>query len=1063
MIQVVFDKASELPESEQPEYVRTACSGDAELITEVQSLLSAIEGGEQELERSPVAEALAQPCDGDLLPPVDAIPGYRIKEELHRGGQGIVYQAVQLSTKREVALKVMLDGPFAGPASKRRFEREVELVASLRHHGIVPVFDSGIAHGSYYFAMEYIRGDVLNQYVGTQKLSKEQVLHLFRQICDAMAYAHNKGVIHRDLKPSNILVDETGAPRIVDFGLAKVGGTAVDQNPALLVSVTGQVMGTPAYMSPEQAAGNPDLVDMRSDVYSLGIVLYELLTGQPPHKVDSVPDNLRRIQFDAPPGLRSLDGAIDRDVETIVAKAISIDRTRRYPTAGALGEDIGRFLAGDPIEARRDSLSYLLRKAIAKHFAAAALMAGVGILLVAALITGWALYWSGETARARLSDLSIDLTRERDKARELRAESQKQLYVAHMNLAAQALIESGGIGRVEELTDLYVGSHDLGWEWFYLRSRCNQGREPFSVEKAIWAGAFSPEGKYFAAGGDGGRLLLYRTDDPADYTDIGTHNGQIRAIEWSPDGRWLASSSPNGTVFVFDTRTRRKLHTFRIKDHALALAWHPEKPILAVGSRDKTVTRWNVETGDRIDKTYTARASIQTMDYSPDGKLLVLGTWNTRGSAEVWDAEGDKHLFNLDRKHSVFATSFSPDGRLLATSDTDGKLIVSPTSKLHKGKPVWTRSLGRPAWAIAWSPDGSAIATAGEDRLVQIWNAASGDPIRSYEGHTAPIWLLDWSKDGQTILTGSHDRTLRLWNAHSARQDRVFVPQPKNRPAFESVSWSPDGRNIAMAGQAHEIFVIDHLAGERVTDLQVGIRANETDWSPNGTKIVVAHDQGLSWWDINEPDKVHDLDPHRRLALSAQWSPDSRSIATCGRTGAVNIWDANSRELIHSFAAHSVHCDVAWSPKADRLAIAAFDGAKIIHIADSQERILLDSDRTCRTVAWSPDGTRVAVGGESGKITIHNADGGAAIHTMNEHVARVRCVVWHPSGTRLASASDDGTIRLWDPKTGLQTLLLRGHEGQVRGLDWSPDGMALVSAGADSQIRFWDATAGSAD
>lgn len=276
-IDEVFQAARALSGDVRTSYLEEACGNDPALRSEVESLLGSHTHASSFLEQ-PALGPDFQPTGsldvGETRSPdtgllSDAIPGYRILKEIHRGGQGVVYQAIQLSTKRKVALKVMLEGPFAGPASKRRFEREIELVGTLRHPNIVPIFDSGIAQGRFFYAMDYIRGAPLNRDAGAESRSVEDTLRLFAKVCSAIDHAHQKGIVHRDLKPSNILVDERGEPYVVDFGLAKVGGAAADAS--LLVSVTGQVMGTPAYMSPEQAAGRPDEVDMRSDVYALGL------------------------------------------------------------------------------------------------------------------------------------------------------------------------------------------------------------------------------------------------------------------------------------------------------------------------------------------------------------------------------------------------------------------------------------------------------------------------------------------------------------------------------------------------------------------------------------------------------------------------------------------------------------------------------------------------------------------------------------------------------------------------------------------------------------------------
>lgn len=305
------------------------------------------------------------PSDPETPP---SIPGYSIIREIHRGGQGVVYEAVQLATRRTVAVKVLLEGPFAGERAKWRFEREVKLIAALKHPNIVIIHDSGIIRGRYYFAMDYVRGQPLDTHVRLATLSVRPIVRLFKQVVAAVAYAHRRGVIHRDLKPSNILVSEEGIPCVLDFGLAKTFGDQIAESQAGLASMPGVLMGTLRYMSPEQTGGDPDGIDVRTDVYTLGVILYELLTVSPPYRTaGDLSEALKNIREMDPPRPSKLRKEVHSELDAIVLKAMAKEPERRYQSVGEFEEDLGAWLDGRPVAAKSASSFYVLRKLAFRH------------------------------------------------------------------------------------------------------------------------------------------------------------------------------------------------------------------------------------------------------------------------------------------------------------------------------------------------------------------------------------------------------------------------------------------------------------------------------------------------------------------------------------------------------------------------------------------------------------------------------------------------------------------------------------------------------------------------
>ena len=356
--------------------IRGSEADDAWMIDHAQHQVEAVD----ERQGSGSVTQTAPGCGGPTFsaPPPDSFIGYRIVREIHRGGQGVVYQAIQESTRRKVAIKVMKEGPFAGPSDRARFDREIQVLGQLNHANIVAIHDTGSAAGSFYFVMDYISGQPLDVYMASGERSIDETLRLFGKICEAVNAAHLRGIIHRDLKPGNIRIDAEGEPHILDFRLAKVATSSAEAS----MTMTGQFIGSLPWASPEQAEGVPGKIDVRTDVYSLGVILHQMLTGKFPYEViGNVRDVLDRIVEADPIRPSTARRGINDEVETIVLKCLSKERERRYQTAGELGRDVRHYLNGEPIEAKRDSAWYVLRKVLSRYkvpttLAAVFLMAG---------------------------------------------------------------------------------------------------------------------------------------------------------------------------------------------------------------------------------------------------------------------------------------------------------------------------------------------------------------------------------------------------------------------------------------------------------------------------------------------------------------------------------------------------------------------------------------------------------------------------------------------------------------------------------------------------------------
>src|SRR5215510_262010 len=717
--QICYD-ALQVETDQRAAFLDRACDGDASLRLEVEAMLANERRVEDFLDTNALAVAaklLAEeqaqsgvdtaisdatsPDDTDLTKPEFGsspespifIGNHRIFRKLGEGGMGVVYEAEQQHPRRRVALKVIRGGRLVDEYQVKLFQREAQALARLKHPGIAAIYEAGRTDdGQHYFVMELVHGIPLLDYVKGRRLTGSQApsnirqrLELFLKVCDTISYAHQRGVIHRDLKPANILVadesegqspDGPGVSRVeikvLDFGLVRI--TDEDGANASGLSQAGQIRGTLPYMSPEQVRCDPDQIDVRADVYALGVILYELLTERLPYELEQVtlPQAIRIICEEEPkPVNRALGESrdresrkterIDRDIETIALKALEKELERRYRSAAAMAEDVTRYLTNQPIQARPPSALYQFRKLVARHKVPFASLAAVFALLLGFAIT--------------MAALSARIARERDKATQQELSNRRLLYAAHMNLAMQAW-EVNDIGRVRELVESHIprpGEEDMrGFEWYYLWRICH--RDLLTLKGHIHivdSVAFSPDGNRLASGSADQTVKLWDAVAGQELLTLRGHGDRVLSVTFSPDGRRLASGSVDRTVKVWDAVSGKELLTLkRHRDAVSSVTFSPDGKKVATGSVDRTVKVWDAVSGRELLTLKGHRDAVSSVTFSPDGKRLATGSVDR--TVKLWDAVTGQELLTLKgHGDQVLSVAFSPDGKTLASGSVD--------------------------------------------------------------------------------------------------------------------------------------------------------------------------------------------------------------------------------------------------------------------------------------------------------------------------------------------------------------------------------------------------------
>jgi WD40 repeat protein len=1052
----LFDAAADLPLAERSAFLDSACAGDAVLRAEVEDLLShdaGPAGGDtllmSPLVRSPPPPAAEEPAAEE---PAPAVPGYEVLGQLGRGGMGVVYLARQTALNRLVALKMIRSSGPDWAEDRARFRAEAESVARLQHPHIVQVFEVGEYRGAPYFSLEYCPGGSLKSHLTTSPLPARRAAEVVQALARGVQAAHAKGVIHRDLNPANVLLAEDGTPKVADFGLARRLDDAGRTH-------TGIVMGTPSYMAPEQAAGESKRVGPAADVYALGAILYECLTGRPPFKAASVMETLRQVTVEDPVRPQLLQPGVPRDLETICLKCLHKEPQRRYASAEELAADLGRYLAGEPVRARRMGPLGRGWRLCRRNPVEALSLLGVALaLLLGTAVAWWFALEAGASAR-----------RADEKTQEAVAATRRALeraYVADMRLVERSW-EDHRIKRMDELLDAQrpeqTGGVDLrGFEWHYWQRQRHVSIPLRGHPTAIRGMCFSPDGGRLASACQDGMIRLWDVRSPKEPILLLRAGEEVRGVCFSPDGRHVVAGGTDHVIRLWDVKSGQATlsltgHTGIVQD----LCYSPDRRRLASSSEDGTVKVWEVGSS-REPLTIEGHAGvIRDVRFSPDGSRLVGAA---QDQVKVWDALTGKECFTC-RGHTsvVYGVCWSQDGKRLFSASGDQSVKVWDALT---GKELLTLPGNNGAvFAVRINRDGTRLASGCRDGTVRLWDARTGAAVAIFRGHTDTVLNVDFSPDGSRLASAGLGGGMHLWEVPAGH-----FPQPGHRSQVTSVAISPDGRLLASAGGdwdpggnryvRGELKLWERATGRLLLDHSGPSGVPCVAFSPDGRFLASASGGEVTLWDTTTGAAKARLGEPAGGVLCVAFSPDSRLMACAGFGGTIRVWDVPDRREAFTLAGHTAAVTgLAFSHNGQQLASASFDEfVKVWDVAHREETRTLSANGMVSGLAFSRDGQRLVAGGYFGGVQVWEAATGRLSLTLKGHIGFVTSVAFSPDGSRIAAASEDSTVMLWETKLGQEVLTLKGHTDVIRSVAFSHDGRLLVTGGWDRTVRVWDAT-----
>jgi WD40 repeat protein/serine/threonine protein kinase len=1049
---------------------------------------------------------------------------FRILRPHARGGLGTVYVAFDEELHREVALKEIQDHHANNLNSRARFLLEAEITGRLEHPGIVPVYGLGqYADGRPYYAMRFIKGDSLQDAIdrfhdpksaptrsgeypirhdpNERNLELRGMLGRLIDVCNAIQYAHDRGVLHRDLKPGNIMLGKYGETLVVDWGLAKPMGSRPEQSseesslkPKSLGDSTetlqGSAVGTPAFMSPEQAGGKIDQLGPASDIYSLGATLYCVITGKAPIDLSIAQEKgkadlgtiLKKVQRGDFPRPRQIKPDVDPALEAICLRAMALKTSDRYRTPRALASDLEHWLADRPVTAWPEPWSVRARRWVGQHrtlvtSAAVALLLGIvgltGLNLIQKLAHDDLAQKNQEVRDAR--DVAEQNRKEEQKAKDEAVEAQRKAVQAQVETAEMLAINTIMLAQTRWNEEQAETANDLLDEvpvqfrarsggWSFLKHRFEGSYcTLYGHVSPVNAAAFSRDGRHIASASMDRTLQLWDAVTGEHLWTAAKHQSGLTSLAFSPDSSLLASGSWDGTVKIWDVNRRTEFHTFTKHTRDVNnVAFSRDGKRIASASEDGIVMVWDPRNPGDHFTLQAHHMPVRGLAFSPDGKLIA--TSSDDKTVKIWDADKPGPARNTLTGHEekIWCLAFSPDGKRLASASDDDTVKVwhvPPTQfKGEKGKDEWhllftLKHLGD-VRCVSFSPDGLSLASASFDKTIKLWDAVKGMPLKTYLGHTSTVLGVSFSPDGQRLVSAGADKTIKLWDA---RVDQELLSVHQKSPTCASLSH--DGRRLATSSEDHSVKIWDSLTGQVVFICEehklpvrgVAFRADGERLASCGDDHAVVMWNGLTGakvWSQQYGDKVR----------CVAFSPDGKFLAAAGADHSIIICDASTGKQLKKLTGHTDEVSsVAFGPSGQRLASASFD--KTIKIWDLRTERAISTlqghnDRVT-SLAFSPDGDRLVSGSNDQMLKVWDVIKGQELSSVTADKA-VLSVAFSPDGQRLVSAGKTGTIKVWDAITHIELLSFLGHPRGVQSVSFSSDGQTLVSAGDDHTCKLWD-------